>query len=167
MKKTLNWLINIILLWLLLVVVATFLLPRVSNWRFDSVLSGSMEPALNVGGVVIIKPVEETDITTGDIVAYRSGESIITHRVMNVVEGQDQPSFITKGDANEDFDVAPVSASSVIGKVVFDIPYLGYLSSFIKSKLGFILAIYVPAVIIIILELINIWKVIAARRSEV
>ena len=76
---------------------------------------------------------------------------------MRCSNGQDRPSLVTKDDANEDSDMLPVSASSVIGEVVFDIPYLGYLSSFMKSQLGFILAIYLPAIIIIALELRKLW----------
>lgn len=163
MKRMLSWLVNLILIWLLLVVVAIFILPRFGNWRFDAVLSGSMEPALRVGGVVVVKPVEIPNIRVGDIIAYHSGESMITHRVIEVINGQAEPSFVTKGDANEDPDMSPVSASSVGGKVVFDVPYLGYLASFIKTRLGFILAIFVPALAIISLELRNLWRVYLRR----
>ena len=165
MKKSLSWLVNIILIWLLLVVVATFLLPRVSSWRFDAVLSGSMDPDLPVGAVAVIKPVEATDITVGDIIAYHSGESLITHRVIEMINERNEPSFVTKGDANEDPDITPVSASSVVGKVVFDVPYFGYLSSFVQSRLGFILTIIVPGLVIIGLELRNIWRVVLKEKS--
>ena len=85
MKRALSWAVNIILIWLLVIVVAIFLLPLFGGWRFDAVLSGSMEPALHVGGVVLIKSVEPLNITTGDIIAYRSGESLITQRVGEVI----------------------------------------------------------------------------------
>lgn len=156
MKRALSWAVNIILIWLLVIVVAIFLLPRFGGWRFDAVLSGSMEPALHVGGVVLIKSVEPLNITTGDIIAYRSGESLITHRVVEVIESE--LSFITKGDANEDPDLLPTPASSVVGKVIFDVPYLGYLAAFVKTRLGFLLTIFLPGLAIIGLELKKMWR---------
>ena len=114
-KRVLGWVVNIILIWLIVIVVAFFLLPRFGGWRFDAVLSSSMEPALPLGGVVFIKPVETDEITTGDIIAYRSGELLITHRVVDVIDQADEPSFVTKGDASEDPGITPVSASAVVG----------------------------------------------------
>jgi len=160
MKRVMGWVVNIILIWLVVVVVTLFLLPRFGGWRFDAVLSGSMEPALSVGGVVFIKPVEAADIEVGDIIAYGSGETLITHRVIEVISQPSGPMFITKGDASQAPDLTPVSPSAVVGKVVFDVPYLGYLADFVKTRLGFILTILLPGLAIIGLELKNMWQVI-------
>lgn len=158
MKRVLGWVVNIILIWLIVVVVAFFLLPRFGGWRFDAVLSGSMEPALPLGGVVFIKPVETDEIIVGDIIAYSSGDLLITHRVVNVIDQAGEPTFVTKGDAVEDPDLTPVPASAVVGKVIFDIPYLGYLADFVKTRLGFILTIFLPGLAIIGLELRSLWQ---------
>jgi len=165
MKRALGWAVNIILIWLIVIVVALFLLPRFGGWRFDAVLSGSMEPALPLGGVVFIKPVEPADIGTGDIIAYRSGEPLITHRVVDVITDGIESSFITKGDANESPDLSPVPAASVVGKVIFDVPYLGYLAAFVKTRLGFLLAIFLPGLAIIGLELKNMWQVVLKKET--
>lgn len=164
MKRALGWAVNIILIWLLVIVVALFLLPRFGGWRFDAVLSGSMEPALPLGGVVFIKPVEPADIGPGSIIAYRSGEPLITHRVVDVID-ESELSFITKGDANQSPDLSPVPAASVVGKVIFDVPYLGYLAAFVKSPLGFLLAIFLPGLAIIGLELKNMWQVVLKKET--
>jgi len=160
MKRTLGWTMNIMLIWLLVLLCALFLLPRFGGWRFDTVLSGSMEPALPVGGVVAIKPVEPDDISAGDIIAFYLEETIVTHRVIEVINGQSEPSFTTKGDANEDADFTPVSASNVIGKVIFATPHLGYLTAFVKTRLGFMIAILLPGLALIAVELKNIWQVV-------
>jgi len=164
MKRALSWAVNIILIWLLVIVAAIFVLPRFGGWRFDVVLSGSMEPALPLGGVVFIKAVEPADIGTGDIIAYRSGEPLITHRVVDVID-ESELSFITKGDANESPDLSPVPAASVVGKVIFDVPYLGYLATFVKTRLGFLLAIFLPGLAIIGLELKNMWQVVLKKEK--
>jgi len=134
----------------------------------DAVLSGSMEPALPLGGVVFIKPVEPTDIGPGSIIAYRSGEPLITHRVVDVID-ESELSFITKGDANQSPDLSPdlspVPAASVVGKVIFDVPYLGYLAAFVKTPLGFLLAIFLPGLAIIGLELKNMWQVVLKKET--
>jgi signal peptidase len=160
MKRVLGWVVNIILIWLVIIVVTLFLLPRFGGWRFDAILSGSMEPALSLGGVVVIKPVETADIGVGDIIAYGTQEMLITHRVVDVMSGLDELLFITQGDANEAPDMAPVPATNVVGKVVFDMPYLGYLAAFVKTRLGFLLTIFIPGLVIIGLELKNMWQAI-------
>ncbi len=164
MKRAWGWAVNITLIWLIVIVVALFLLPRFGGWRFDAVLSGSMEPALPMGGVVFIKPVEPADIGPGDIIAYRSGEPLITHRVVDVID-ESELSFITKGDANQSPDLSPVPAASVVGKVIFDVPYLGYLAAFVKTPLGFLLAIFLPGLAIIGLELKNMWQVVLKKET--
>ncbi|TET44413.1 MAG: signal peptidase I [Dehalococcoidia bacterium] len=165
MKRAFGWIVNIILVWLLVIVVALFLLPRFGGWRFDAVYTGSMEPELNVGGVVLIKPVEPLDIKPGDIIAYHSGEEIVTHRVVEVVTDAGEPSFVTKGDANEDPDPLPAAATSVVGKVIFDVPYLGYLAAFVKTRLGFVLTVILPGLAIIGLELKNMWQVVLKKKT--
>lgn len=158
MKRVLGWVVNIILIWLLVIILALFLLPHFGGWMFDAVLSGSMEPDLRVGGVVVSKPVEPGEISVGDIIVYRSGETLTTHRVIEVINQPGEFSLLTKGDANEDPDMSPVPASSVVGKVFFDLPYLGYLAAFVKTRLGFLLAILLPGLAIIGLELKSLWQ---------
>ncbi|MCK4791838.1 MAG: signal peptidase I [Desulfobacteraceae bacterium] len=156
MKKTSSIAINILIVWLGLVVIGLLLLPRVAGWRFDAVLTGSMEPALNVGGVVVIRPVDIAIIREGDIIAFHSGELIVTHRVVEVTSSSGGTSFITKGDAVEDPDLQPVSAENVMGKVIFHAPYFGYFAAFVKTPLGILLAVLIPATAIIVLEVKNI-----------
>lgn len=166
MKRALRWVTNITLIWVFVIVATIFLLPRFGSWRFDAVLSGSMEPALSVGGVVVTKPVQPADIGAGDIIAFRAGEMLVTHRVVEAISNQGQTSFITKGDANEEPDLSPVAAANVVGKVVFDMPFLGYLTAFAKTRLGLITTIFIPGLGIIILELKNMWQVVNTKDRE-
>jgi len=164
MKRALRWVVNIILALVVVMAVSIFILPRFGGFMFDVVLSGSMEPELSVGGVLAIKPVESRQISVGDIVAYSSGgEKVIAHRVIEV---QPDGYFITKGDANEDPDVSPVPASSVVGEVFFHLPYLGYAAAFVKTRLGFLLTILIPGLAIISLELKSMWQGVLERKKE-
>lgn len=164
MKQAANWILNVIVIWLIAIVVGLLLLPRVADWRFEAVLSGSMEPAFNAGSVVCIKPVEVSSIKTGDIIAYRSSKALITHRVIDVTSYNDAPLFHTMGDANESPDIYPVPPENVVGKVVFDVPYLGYLASFVKTRRGFLATIIIPAIAIMVMEIMDIRKILAENK---
>jgi signal peptidase I len=143
----------------------TFMAPRF-GWKIDVVLSGSMEPELKVGSVVITRPLEVESIKVGDIITFRSpvNERFTTHRVVSL---ENSPSFIlhTKGDANEDMDPFIVGSQSIVGKVCFNVAYLGYAIQFMKSRLGFLITLYLPGLIIVITEALNIWRELVKEKS--
>ena len=85
---------------------------------FANVVSGSMEPALKKGTLLLVR--KKADTEPGDIVVYRSGESMIVHRIISTEGDQ----IITKGDANETED-PPVERSQIKGVVMFKIPEIG------------------------------------------
>ena len=144
----------------------TFLAPHF-GWSVDTVFSGSMEPALKVGGVVVTQPIEPEEIKVGDILTFYSplGKQLTSHRVIAVEQG---PSlhFSTKGDANEDADPFTLPPENVVGKVCLHIPYFGYAIQFIKTPLGFLLTLCLPGLIIIVMELRNIWHVLTKEDIE-
>lgn len=145
---------------IVMAVAFTFFAPRF-DWRLDVVFSGSMAPELKVGSVAITRPVESQDIRVGDIITFYSpldGE-LTSHRVVGVEEGSSL-YFQTKGDANGDADSFVVPAENVVGKVWFHLPYFGYVVQFLKSPSGFILTVCIPGLIIIALEIRNIWRVL-------
>jgi len=124
--------------------------PLAGDTHYLVVQSGSMEPALPVGSVVVIKPVDPNKLQKDEIICFkRSGPQSITHRIFDVTD----EGFITKGDANKAPDNFILEKKDIIGKVVFTIPYLGYLNHFVGTPLGFTLLIILPATIIIAEEI--------------
>lgn len=122
---------------------------------YEPVYTGSMEPAIPVGSIVVIKPVDPEALKIGDIICFKLSEpTSITHRIFNVTD----EGFTTKGDANEDPDQWIVKKENVIGKVILTIPFIGYIGYFVRTPIGFILLIILPASLIIILEIRNIIK---------
>jgi signal peptidase len=93
------------------------------------VLSGSMEPELSVGDLLIIT--EQESYSLDDIVVYQDAGMAITHRIVSVTEDE----VITRGDANNTDD-APITREQIKGEVVFAIPFVGYLVNVIKTPLG-------------------------------
>jgi signal peptidase len=131
--------------------------------RYEPVYTGSMEPAIPVGSVVVIKPVDPESLREGDIICFElSGPTTtITHRIINITE----EGFITKGDANEDPDQWIVRRENIVGKALFTIPFMGYLVHFVRTPMGFILLIVIPASLIIIMEIRNIVKELGKQKT--
>ena len=132
----------------------------VSLWGdtlYEPVYTGSMEPAIPVGSIVVIKPANPNTLKIGDIICFKiesESSTTVTHRIINITD----EGFITKGDANEDPDQWIVKKENIIGKVIAVIPYLGYLGYFVRTPIGFTLLIIIPATLLIILEIKNIIK---------
>jgi signal peptidase I len=132
----------------LLLIVSIF--PITGNFKVMVVLSGSMEPTIKTGSLVVAMPSQDYKI--GDIITfgpYSKTKSPTTHRIQDIKISSGSPVYITKGDANNAPDQKEVLKKDIIGKVGLDIPYLGYFVDFAKKPAGFALLIIVPALIII------------------
>jgi len=166
MKRAAKYFGIFVIMLLVAAAVLTVLAPRF-GWRVDAVFSGSMEPHLKVGGVVITRPVAAEDIKVGDTITFYSpqSEKPTTHRVIAIEEGSSF-YFRTKGDANEDNDHFIVPVQNMVGKVCFHIPCLGYVTQFVKTPLGLLLTLLIPGLIIIVMELRNIRHEIAGKEIE-
>ena len=98
------------------------------------IISGSMEPNLNIGDIVLIKSVDEQELKVNDIISFREGESIITHRIVEIIE-KERKKYITKGDNNNAKDSNDVEYKEIEGIFIGKIPYLGYAVIFLKNKI--------------------------------
>jgi signal peptidase I len=116
------------------------------NTRYEPILTGSMEPSLPVGSLVIISPVDTDSLQVGNIICYRFSDSmLITHRIINITS----EGFQTKGDANEEPDRDLITQSQIVGSVVLSVPVLGYLGPLMQTPVGFMLLLIIPASIVI------------------
>ncbi len=132
------------------VLLVVSVLPITGNYKILTVLSGSMEPAIHTGSVVVVKPV--SDYKIGDVITfgpYNKTKPPTTHRIHDIKVVDGQPVFITKGDANNAPDTREIHKSDIIGKVLFDAPYAGYAVETAKKPWGFAVIIIVPALLII------------------
>jgi signal peptidase len=155
--------INITLAGALVLLVLLALAPQIWDLHFRTVASGSMEPAIPLGAVVMFRPVDATEIQEGDVITFRSPEGpglVVTHRVIRVSQQSGMHYFQTKGDANPEADLEPISEKAILGKVMFYIPYIGYLSQVVRQPVGWSLLIALPAAMIILFELIRIFRLI-------
>jgi len=140
-------------------------LPVPGNIKFMVVLSGSMEPSIKTGSVVMTKPAAQYNV--GDVVTfgpYSKTKAPTTHRIVEIKtnDNNNDKIYITKGDANNAPDARQISQKDIIGKVMFDVPYLGYIVSFVRKPLGFLLILIIPALVIVFDE---IKKIIAEAKK--
>jgi len=110
------------------------------------VLSGSMEPTIKPGDVVITRSADPSAIESGDVITYEraSMDAPVTHRVIEVREQEGQLVFQTKGDGNEEPDSYTVTGDQVIGTVWFTLPKVGYVVNFANTTRGFLVLVLVP-----------------------
>jgi signal peptidase len=102
------------------------------GYNYKTVLTGSMEPAIPVGSIVITK--EQSSYEIEDIISFQEEGSVITHRIISI----DRERYITKGDANNVADTEEVQQKQILGKVILTIPLLGYLVIWLMSPFGMI-----------------------------
>lgn len=171
-RKVRQILLNILLLIILIIglFIAFSLLPIKGNYKLFTVMSGSMEPNVHVGSVAVVKPV--TSYKVGDVITFQGVGSAdkTTHRIYSIDETTGQKVYTTKGDANDGPDGTPVYENQIIGKEYVSVPLLGYVLNYIKTPVGLVLIIIIPAAIIIYEEIRKIIKetknVIAQRRQQ-
>jgi len=107
-----------------------------------------MKPAINMGDLIITGPLNgpvNGEVEPGTVVTYEYERETITHRVQSI----DGTTLVTKGDAVEDPDPWSVTVSDVKGVYLFKIPYVGYVTSLVQTKLGWFLAIIIPAALLV------------------
>ncbi len=159
MRKTAEYLGYSLMVLLMVAAALTYLAPHF-GWRVNAVLSGSMEPSLQVGSLVVSRPVDPETVLIGDIITFRLNQrdvTLVTHRVNGI--GHSSPLYFeTRGDANKSPDPFTVPARNVVGKIVLHLPYAGYATEFLKTPFGFVLGLLVPALIVIVMYLRNIWR---------
>lgn len=118
------------------------------SYNMYVVRSESMVPTINMGDLIITGPVDgpiNGEVKPGTIITYMYNKQLITHRVKSI----DGTTLITKGDAVEDSDPWLVTMSDIQGTYMFRIPYVGYLTNFIRTKQGWFLSIIVPGALLV------------------
>ena len=143
--KVFSWLISIILA---VVVAGLGFIYFSPDYNMYFVRSESMKPAINMGDMVVTGPVNGLlggEVRPGVIVTYQRGNETVTHRVLSL----DNDTLVTKGDAAEDPDPRPITMSDIRGTLLFKVPYAGYLSVFMRTRLGWFLVIIIPAVLLV------------------
>lgn len=134
-----------------------------------TILTGSMIPNINPDDVIVdIRVTNPEDIKVGDVITFISTSTLspgmtISHRVIDIKQENGETLYYTKGDANLSPDSSPAKFSNVLGKVIFHIPLLGKLQHFLATKGGWLIIVVIPALFIIISDILKIFRLYEAK----
>ncbi len=152
---------------LCLIILAIFFLLPIKNEivnQVDNVLpinffivqSGSMEPAIMTGDLIVVAQNQNYQAPS-TITFFDDKNRVVTHRIVSTNQEGNSFKYLTKGDANQDQDIVEVAHDRVIGAVVMSLPKLGFLAQFAQSTKGLLILIAVPSVLLGIYEFKNIF----------
>ena len=164
MSKLLTWALELLLAaWIVTIgglSVAAQLAPE-AGLRLVAVRTGSMAPAILPADLVAIEPVAPDRVETGDVitVGLDSG-SMVTHRVIAVLDSGVGPTFVTRGDANPTADPKPVRPDQVRGRAAWRLPVAGVVLAMLSLPLGILALMSMGATLIV-----AIW-VLDERRAQ-
>ncbi len=162
----------LLILVLIIITVVVYVIEEKQNLQEDYyvsplfsayiIISPSMEPNINVNDAVVDHKALSASINVGDIITFISNDPIsygktITHRVVGKTQdAQGNYRYRTKGDNNNVEDSWIVPETHVLGKVMFKIPKLGYVQQFLSTSTGWIIAIVIPSLGVIIYDILKI-----------
>lgn len=135
------------------------------------IISPSMAPTINVADAVVAYKPNPKNLKKGDIITFSSTDArytglTVTHRILQVVNDEvGIRKFRTKGDNNTTADDSLVNSENIYGKVIFVIPWLGYLQFFLTKSYGWILLVVLPCIGIIIYDILKLTKTL--KKSKI
>lgn len=141
-EKTLQVIKYVILISVLiysLVILSIFILPIV-NLNPLSVNRNNMEPNYSVGDLVLLSETDVTEIFPDDVIVYTSYDEKYGYDISRIVNKNIEKRHFEIRDDNVADSKSEVSYVRVLGKVVYDIPYVGYVNNFISETRGKIIS---------------------------
>ena len=127
--------------------------PSVGGMFPMIVLTDSMYPVIESGDLIICHTAEADEIRVDDVITFYdpmgNGTSVVTHRVLEIIEADGEISFLTKGDNNNTEDQMPVPEDNLIGIYQRRIPKVGNVAMFMQTTTGLIVCVVVPILLLV------------------
>lgn len=141
------------------------------SYSMFTVLTGSMSPTFEAGSVIITQKVDADKLQTGDILTYApldNNNTLVTHRIVEVVNDDTGYSYITRGDANNVNDLAPVPYEAVVGRVIFWMNGVGTVLLFIRTPRGIAFTVMIVLLLMLLSFLLGKLKecVLEEKRND-
>ena len=158
MRKYQNYLLIFFCITFLISVLPAMKFP--GDVRLFIVQSNSMEPAIKVKSLVVVKP--QIIYQKNDVITFVNQNAVekeyitTTHRLQMIINKNGGVYYMTKGDRNSLSDETFVPYSQVVGKVIKVVPHLGWIIDVVKSPIGRVFLVFFPALLIIRFEILNI-----------
>lgn len=127
------------------ILLAGLFLPKSIGYQVRIVETGSMVPTIPIGSAVFIRP--RASYAVGDIITFQHpGDALpTTHRIVSATSTNGAIEYSTRGDANNASDWQPTPQRDVIGKEWLIVPFLGYVLNFLRTPIGIIVIVIIPA----------------------
>ena len=138
--------------------------PDFLGFKTYEIVSRSMEDTINKNDIIVVKKVGKYEINENDIISFKNGNEIITHRIVQIENINGQTLYTTKGDNNRFKDDEKISFEQIEGKYVFKLSKLGYLMNFLKNR--YFLIILFIILIFCFIHIINVKKRIKNREEK-
>ena len=129
--------------------------PDFFGYKPFIVLSGSMEPSIMTGDMVFVKETDPDSLKVGDVIAYKSGSAVVTHRIVEVKSENGETRYVTQVDANNAADQGMVKPADVEGIYQRRIAGAGNLAMFMQTTTGMILFVVCPLVLFVLWDVIR------------
>lgn len=172
-KNIICWILILILAITMVIFLTTRIqgnTPTVFGYTIFRITTGSMEPELMTGDVILDKVVDdETEIAVGDVITFEGGSQfdgkLVTHKVIKAPYTDENGNTMlqTHGIANE-LDDTPISIDQVRAKMICKIPYIDTLYNLFLSPCGLLIMILL-IILVFIDEIINIVKILSGRNE--
>ncbi len=133
-------------------------LPSFLGIKSFVIVSESMEPTIMTNDVIFIVDTSKENLEVGDIISFRTGDYINTHRIVRIEERNGEEVYITKGDNNSNEDRTPVKFQDIEGKYLFRLPKIGKITEMLKSRITLV-------VLLIFLVIIAYYEVRISKRK--
>lgn len=152
-----------IILWNLAIIIQTLQnpndTPSVFGIKTFCIISGSMEPNIQINDMVIVKEVQQNEINKDDIITFVVNGDTITHRVIDVESRNGVLLYTTQGDANNIEDEEKITFENIEGKYIGKIPKVGKIVLALKSKTTLAIVLSILILLYIIEQRINNKKI--------
>lgn len=133
--------------------------PDIGGYMPLIVLTQSMYPEIDSGDLIICQTIDADEVKVGDVISFfdpaGNGTSVVTHRVIEIINEDGKISFRTKGDFNNTEDKDPVPEDKLIAVYLFKIPGAGDVAMFMQSTTGLLLCVLLPIVAIVAYDMIR------------
>lgn len=133
--------------------------PSIGGYLPMIVLTDSMDPCIKSGDLIICQTASAEGIKENDIISFfdpaGNGKSVVTHRVIEVVEQSDGLFFRTKGDNNNTEDKDLVPAENLVGTYKLRIAGAGNIAMFMQSTSGLIICVVLPIILLVAYDIVR------------
>lgn len=135
--------------------------PYAVGGRSFTVMSGSMEPSINTGDVVVVRSIAPLEANVGDVLTFRDpqdGSRLVTHRLRRARARGNTAVMVTKGDANNTPERWAVPIDGNVGQVQYRIPQIGHAVASIRGRGAAFFLLLLPVLVLGIYELVRLWR---------